>query len=736
MRHKGPALLSIYLTGLVAVLATGIVNAEARTVVFGGASEYRPFHFLDRSGRPDGFDVALFREIAREAGWNTEYQLGDWSATQQKLLAGEIDIVPMFISDERQEKYLFSTPVLKTSHYLFGREGGTPRDSLYELDGVTVAAEEDGYGWRRLQQLQSGVRVIPTDSEAEAIRLVARADVDYALVNGDIGVYVIDAENLNNVTALSPPLLPVVYAFAVNPERPDLLNEINQALQSLRQQGIIADLSNEWLVPAIDWREALQKSLWIIVPLILVVLWVGYLLWRNRYRFRHIVQLADTESARRQEAERHAEKLAVYDDLTGLPNTSYFLQYLATSLEHAREKQQALAVTVLTLMDMEIIQQVVGYRVTNGLIKLEAEALAREHDGFIAYLGQGRYGFIFENTGGADHALEKIQALLDVAGQEYDPGDMPIEPHVACGMAVFPEHGYDAQGIYRAAELAMAKARQQRQPILSYDPSMEPDPRNLTLMADLRKAIEANALSFVFQPKYSLSEQRVVGAEMLVRWQHPRYGALSPGLFIPLAEKTGLIKSLTHYAIREAIGIVREWGAIGSDWKLSVNVSGNDLADSSMVDDIIERIGEHASLLILEVTETAIMKDIELITHNIERLQAAGIGISLDDYGTGYSSLSYLKQLNFDEIKIDMSFIKNMLHSDRDQKIIRASILLGHELGASVTAEGVEDLATAELLETLQCDILQGYGIAKPGSQKEFIRFADSYIYSGGVSEG
>ncbi|MDZ7735019.1 MAG: EAL domain-containing protein [Gammaproteobacteria bacterium] len=714
---------------MIAVLAIGAVNAEARTVIFGGASEYRPFHFLDRSGQPDGFDVALFEEIAREAGWNTEYRLGDWSATQQQLLEGEIDVVPMFISDERQEKYLFSTPVLKTSHYLFGREGGTPHDSLYELSNEKVAAEEGGYGWRRLQQLQSKVQIVSTRSEAEAIHLVDRGTADYALVNGDVGTYIIDAENLNNVTALSPPLLPVVYAFAVNPERPGLVSGINRALQDLRQQGIIDELSSEWLAPAIDWREALQKSLWIVIPLLLAVLYIGYQLWRYRYRFRHVVQLANSESARRQEAERQAEKLAVYDELTGLPNTTFFLQYLNTALEHAREHRQTLAAAILTLLDMEIIQQVAGYRVTDGLIKLEAEALAREYDGFIAYLGQGRYGFIFENIGDAEQALGKIRSLLDVAGQEYDLGDTPIEPHVACGMAVFPEHGYNSQDIYRAAELAMTMARQRRQPILSYDPSMEPDPRNLTLMADLRKAIEANVLDWVFQPKYSLFERRVIGAEMLIRWRHPRYGPLSPGLFIPLAEKTGLIQSVTRCAIAEAIGIVREWGAIGSDWKLSVNVSGNDLADSGMVNDIIKHLDDHASLLVLEVTETAIIKDIESISRNIERLRVAGIGISLDDYGTGFSSLSYLKQLSFDEIKIDMSFIKNMLHSDRDQKITRASIILGHELDATVTAEGVEDMATAELLETLKCDALQGYGIAKPGSQQEFIRFADSYIY-------
>jgi len=720
-------------SGIIILLAIPMTTAAAtqsRELVFGGAAEYRPFHYLDESARPRGFDIALFKRIAGQTGWTTSYQLGDWSGIQQRLAEGGVDVVPMFVSEGRREKYLFTSPVLSTNHYLFGRTGDTPRDSLQDLDdGTMIAAEEGGYGWQLLQELQTKVQVTTTDSEAEAVRLVAENAVEYALVNGEVGTYVINAEKLENVTTLSPPILPVSYAFAVNPQRPELVGDINHALQSLRQRGVIDELRREWLSSSPSWQKSLQRALWIIIPLLLLTLCMAYLFWRNRYRLQEITRTADSEFRRRQEAEQKAEKIAVYDELTGLPKTTFFLQYLKGALDHARRGRQPLAVAILTIIDLEIIQQIAGYSVTENLLKLEAEALARAHQGFIAYLGQGRYGFIFENITDAGHAMEMARSLTRLAGQQYDVGETPIEPHVACGVATFPEHGYEAKDIHRAAEVALTAARQQKQPLLIYEQSMEPDPRNLTLMRDLRSAIESNALDWAFQPKYSLAERRVTGAEMLVRWQHPRYGALPPGLFIPLAEKTGLVKSITRNALRVAIDTARKWGATGSDLNLAVNVSGNDLADNAMVEEIIDRLDGHASLLTLEVTETAIMQDVESVVGNIERLRNAGLRVALDDYGTGYSSLSYLKQLNFDEIKIDMSFVRNMRQSDRDRKITSASIHLGHDLGACVTAEGVEDIATAKLLDSLGCDVLQGYGLARPGTLDAFIQFVGSYTY-------
>lgn len=705
--------------------------AQDKTIIFGGASEYRPHYFLDEQGQARGFDVALFSALADKAGWNTDYRLGDWGVIQQALEQGDVDVAPMFISETRRDRFLFSTPFLSMSHRLFGLRGRDSLSSLYELGDNRVAAEGAGYGWHELQRVLDSEQLVATDSEAEAVRKVERGEVDYALAASDIGYSAIENHKLEEVVALSPPLLPVNYAFAINRDHPELVGEINRHLESLRRDGVIDELQAIWLNSAGEagWYEAWIKFRWLVLPLLMLLMVTVFLLWRWRYKLLKSLRLVESESQRRHAAEQRAEKMAIYDELTGLPKTTFFREYLENAVTHARHNNQSLTVAVLALMDMETIQQIAGYRVSDDLIRLEAEALSREHKGFMAALGQGRFGFIFDQDGELGQASAQLQNLIAIAAGSYEIQNTPIEPHVACGIATFPDHGYDAQQVYRAAELTMTIARHQRKPVLGYDPAFEPDSRNLTLMSDLNKALQANALSWVYQPKYCLTQSRVTGAEMLVRWQHPRYGWLSPGLFIPLAEKTGLIKSLTRCALQQAIQTVREWGANGFDWKISVNVSGNDLADPEIVAEIIDGLDGYASLLTLEVTETAIMQDVELIIRHVEKLQAAGLKISLDDYGTGYSSLTYLKQLNFDEIKIDMSFIRNIRHSDKDQKITSGSIQMGHELGASIIAEGVEDIETGIMLKNLHCDALQGFGIGKPMQLDEFVDFARIYVF-------
>ncbi|MEX2515682.1 MAG: EAL domain-containing protein [Gammaproteobacteria bacterium] len=712
------------------LLFSGPVSADEAAVTFGGAKNYDPFHYLNEAGQPEGFDIALFDELAREWSWKTEYKLDDWSVTQQNLADGAVDVVPMFISEQRRERYLFSASFLTTYHLLFGQKGKESVNSLYELDNKTVAVEQSSFSWQELQRTAGDYQIIETDSEAQAIHLVDQALVDYALVTSQAGYKAIATSNLGNVVAMSPPLLSVQYAFAVNPQRPDLVSQINQGLQTLRENGTVDDLKEQWLAPpvAMDLRSALEKSLWIIIPLALILLYAGIQLWNRRHQSRIFTRMLDSEKQRRNIAENKAQKLAVYDELTGLPKTTFFLQYIDSSIIHAKEQSKLLAVCILKILDLDIINQVVGQTITDKLIKLEAEAFTSRHKGFIAHLGRGKFGFIFEEINDHADAMAQTKRLIAIAREPYDIESAQIEPHIACGLAFFPENGYNNQQLYRAAELAMTTARLDRQEIKIYDPAMEPDPRNLTLMTDLSRAIEASALHWVYQPKYSFADGRIIAAEMLVRWKHPHYGWLAPDIFIPLAEKTGQIKLLTKEVVRQAIKSIKHWKNEGDDWSLSINVSGNDLADSSIVDEMIKRIGRHGSMLTLEVTETAVMKDVNAIIKNIERLQQAGIKLALDDYGTGYSSLTYLKKLNFDEIKIDMSFIKTIMQSEKDQKIVRSSIQLGQELGASMTAEGVEDHDIARVLKDMNCNVLQGYGISKPLPLQDFMNFSRTYL--------
>jgi EAL domain-containing protein (putative c-di-GMP-specific phosphodiesterase class I) len=237
------------------------------------------------------------------------------------------------------------------------------------------------------------------------------------------------------------------------------------------------------------------------------------------------------------------------------------------------------------------------------------------------------------------------------------------------------------------------------------------------LLGELRQAITANQLVLHFQPKVSLETGRIVHAEALVRWQHPQHGLLAPDRFIPLAEQTGLIAPLTDWVLDAALRQARVWRERGRAIPVAVNVSVQNLDDprlAASVAELLDRYGVPPRDLIVEITETSVLVDPARATEVLGRLRTLGVRVAIDDFGAGQSALGYLKQLPADELKIDRSFIRDLQHNDRDAAIVRAAIELGHSLGLSVVAEGVEDEVTWDQLASLGCDVAQGYFMARP----------------------
>jgi EAL domain-containing protein (putative c-di-GMP-specific phosphodiesterase class I) len=255
-----------------------------------------------------------------------------------------------------------------------------------------------------------------------------------------------------------------------------------------------------------------------------------------------------------------------------------------------------------------------------------------------------------------------------------------------------------------------------------YHQSLAPDASRLTLLTDLRAAIRGRTLGHALQPKLDLRSGKICGAEMLVRWKHPQHGDLPPADFVPLAERTGVIGEMTMYLIEQAIAHCRDWQAQGLDLTLSVNVSVNDLSDAAVVDHIVKAAQDVRGHLMLEVTETAVMRDPETAFAAVERLRAGGLRISLDDFGTGNASLTYLRRLAPEEVKIDRSFITGLLASEADQRIVRSTIQLAHAVNAVVTAEGVEDKGTLAWLREAGCENAQGYGVGRAVDAESLIR--------------
>lgn len=702
-------------------------GANLDTVTFGGSSYYPPFHFTDEDHQVSGFDVEIFQAIAREAGWGTDYRFGDWSWIQDELVAGQVDLVPMFVSPERQARYLFSDTINIEYHLLFGRADMESHRGFATLEGYRVAMEGGAYAMQELAKLGPDIVLLGAESEAEALRMVARGDADLAFLPSIIAHYTIADENLRDIVALSPPLLPVSYAFAVNPQRPELLDPLNDAILRLQREGTIDVLRAKWLdSESLSLSRAQRFSIAVVLPLALVaaLALVAVLAYRNRWQ-KVVVAMRGQRRLLRS-ARKKFKELSDTDPLTGLPDRDCFRAFLGQALITARQQRYAIAVGILALRDFERIQHTAGFQTADDLVRQIADLIKSHYHGQAGYAGPGRFVFFFEGSADRDKAIAEINTLIALTGQRIEVADVEIHVQVTAGLALFPTHSGDELELLRKADLAMIYAQDKGLPLLIYDPSMEPSPKRLKLMSELKKTLLDGGLSWVYQPQFCVRSQRILGAEMLIRWKHPQHGWIPPDQFIVQAEESGLIEDVTREVFKQAIAILQEWRRCKQIHRLSINISANDLSDRKAVEEMTDRLGEFAKFLTLEITETAIMQDRKSIISNVELLKRAGVLISLDDYGTGYSSLEYLKEFNFDEIKIDRTFIQDIARSERNLTLTEASISLGHSLGAVVVAEGVEDDQTAEMLVARGCDILQGYGISRPLGFEDFTKFVEA----------
>ncbi|MDN5925068.1 MAG: EAL domain-containing protein, partial [Xanthomonadales bacterium] len=565
-----------------------------------------------------------------------------------------------------------------------------------------------------LEGLAKMVQIIPTDVEGNAIAAVHEGKADFALVPIEIGYKSIIDHDYHDIVAISPPLLECQYAYAVKRGNAALLAQINAGLAQVHSNGTLDKLYMKWLANLDPHAVTSARSRWLAWTLAGLLAFFALVigLWlRARGQAKTQTHLAATESSSRIHAEAQVEHLAWHDAATDLPN----LNALLSRMHEAVSKSQRFGLVRIDILRLDLAQATAGSRFTDELLLALAQRLQQAcSHGSVAALGRGQFAVMLEPLDGHREANQRMRALVDTVHQPLQLDDIVLQQRCRAGLAYFPLDANDAEGMLRAAETACSAAHEQAVTMLNYVPQLEPDPRNLTLLADLAQAINDGSLGYALQPKFSLNDCSFCGAELLARWDHPRYGALAPDQFVPLAEKTGAISSLTLYVVRAAVIQWQRWRARGITLHIAVNISVNDLADETLVARIVSLCHQIGPALTLEITETEMIRDPQRALAALARLRSTGMRISLDDFGTGHSSLTYLRQLSPNEVKIDRSFISRMLTSSDDQAIVLACIALAHELDTKVVAEGVEDQATLDWLAEHGCDIAQGYVLAKP----------------------
>jgi diguanylate cyclase (GGDEF)-like protein/PAS domain S-box-containing protein len=442
-------------------------------------------------------------------------------------------------------------------------------------------------------------------------------------------------------------------------------------------------------------------------------------------RARDSIEVANCELQRALERE---QVVARTDGLTGLPNRILFQDRLQQAIASAaRDPGRRVAVLLMDLDNFKEINDTLGHPAGDRVLVQIAQRLAGElrDEDTITRMGGDEFAVLLPALNApAQGATQVAHKLLAALASPVLYEDRELHVGASVGISLHPEHGADAATLVARADVAMYASKARRAGPLFYDPAMDSGvSARLQLSNELLHAIERRELFLEFQPKIDLASGRVVGAEALVRWRHPSSGCIAPADFVPLAERSGLIHSLTDWVTRNAVERCREWRASGHDLHVAVNISGRTLFDPGFADRVLHTLaaaGLPAHCLELEITESTVMADIENAGRLLDRLYARGVRISIDDFGTGYSSLAYLKRLPLHALKIDQSFVRDMAQDANDAAIVRSIIDLAHNLGRSAVAEGVEDARALELLRTYGCDSGQGFYLGRPVADDQF----------------
>ena len=420
------------------------------------------------------------------------------------------------------------------------------------------------------------------------------------------------------------------------------------------------------------------------------------------------------------------EHIAMHDDLTELPNRTLLIDRLKLAIANSHRSKTNFAVLILDLDRFKEVNDTLGHFVGDEVLKQVAHRLQwllRDSD-TVARLGGDEFAIILMDID--DESINETSIKISNELENvYQVNEHNLYLGVSIGVSIYPQHGLSSDVLLKHADVAMYMAKQTDINYIIYTPKNdENNVKQLSLLSDLRQAIDLDQLVLFYQPIYSTETSIIIGYEALLRWQHPIYGLLSPDSFIQLAEQTGLIKKITLWVIQNALHSFISWSIDHNNSYVSVNVTAWDLQDNyfiNYVENVLEKSGVNPKSLMLELSERSMMTDNSRIQLALKKLKKLNVGISIDDFGTGFSSLAILKHLPISILKIDKSFVLKMASNKSDSMIVHSIIDLAHNLELKVIAEGVEDTDSRELLKKFECDYCQGYLFSMPLNEKQLI---------------
>lgn len=447
------------------------------------------------------------------------------------------------------------------------------------------------------------------------------------------------------------------------------------------------------------------------------------------HKINDLFKAIEKYNSKRRVAEAHVERLSNYDMLTELPNRNQLLRRVEQSIQDANERNDLFAVLFCALDDFKSVNLLHSYHAGDKLLLTLADRFRAElgPSHTVARVGGDVFAIILTGLQNHYQAADMAQRVLDNVRQPFSFDNQSIRVSATIGITIYPHDAATSEQLLKNAENVMQLAKSQGgNGYQFYVANVDQKIRQAKVLEkELASAVEDGQLELAFQPQVNLITGEVRGAEALVRWRHPERGLVSPSEFIPLAERTGVITQIGEWVLEKACQALQRWHAQGLDHlTLSVNLSANQLHQTGIVNTIrqlLEHTGVPPHFLVLELTETAIMNNVDLAIRLLRQIKQLGVQLGIDDFGTGYSSLAYLKKMPMDEIKIDRSFVQDMLEDPDNGTIVDAIIQLGHSLNLSVIAEGTETLDQIRYLQECECDVAQGYYYSQPVSEEALL---------------
>ncbi|WP_072324391.1 putative bifunctional diguanylate cyclase/phosphodiesterase [Marinospirillum alkaliphilum] len=686
-----------------------------------GLYENPPKLFIGPRGEPRGMLIELLDEIAQREGWSIEYHPCSWLNCLEQLAAGQLDLMPdVAINPERLQRFDFHTyPALNSWSQIY-RHPDQHIESLLDLQGKRVAVLQGSVQDAALRQLLAGFEVefypVPVVSLDQAFRAVAERRADAAIANYQFGGYRHGDYGLVESPIVLMPAR--IFYGAPQGQQRDVLARIDFYLerwlaepnspyyQIIRRWG---GQRPETLVPGFVWQ--LLAALVVLG----VVLTGGMLLLRLQVkkRTRELAAL-----------NRHLEHLAHYDLLTGLPNPILLADRLQSLMQQANENQTLLLVA---LIDLDGFKQIndrhgtdVGDQLLIGLTHQWRSCLPEKY--LLARLGGDEFVVVMPGLKNQEEGVYQARYLQQLLERPVTLGERELQVSGSIGLCFYPqgEEHIEAEQLLRQADQAMYLAKQTgKHSFQVFDAEWDRHIRGQhESLERIRLGLNQEEFVLFYQPKVNLRTGQVVGVEALIRWQHPERGLLAPGAFLPLVAEQPLDAALGYWVLETALRQMSHWQATGHSVPVSINISAHHLQQPDFVARLQLLLDNHPQInpadVELEILETSALEDVQEVSAVMRACSRLGVGFALDDFGTGYSSLTYLRRLPAQLLKIDQSFVRDMLQDEEDLAILEGVIRLAAAFRRQVIAEGVETLQHGNELLKLGCELAQGYGIARP----------------------